>query len=234
MNVTFTMAGFRRGVHLCFPLAIGGLAFGIGFGVIALESGLGGLEAVGMSALVFAGASQMMAMGAWTDPPALLGLAILAVTINIRHVVMGAALHPWLHRLPIWKSHLALMFMTDANWAMAMAERRKGETDAAILVGSGAVMWVGWVSGTGLGAALGGVIRDPQAFGIDALVPAFFALMLPALWTGWRTLLPWGVAAAVALLVGQVAPGSWHVVAGGLAGAATGAWLEGRARGVVL
>ena len=116
------------------PLGVASVAFGLGFGVLARETGLGFAEALAMSATVFAGASQMVAMGAWTDPPAVLALTILAVTINIRHVVMGAALRPWMHSLPFLKTHATLAVMTDVNWAMGMAARRKGEADAAIIL----------------------------------------------------------------------------------------------------
>lgn len=214
---------------MAVPLGVASIAFGLGFGVLARETGLELAEALAMSATVFAGASQMVAMGAWTDPPAILALTILAVTINIRHVVMGAALRPWMQSLPFLKSHATLAVMTDVNWAMGMAGRRKGEADAAIILGSGCALWVGWVSGTALGHTLGAAMGDPKAYGIDVIVPAFFALMLSPLWPGWRKTLPWILAACVALLVQRFVPGTWYVVAGGLAGAALGGWLDGRA-----
>jgi predicted branched-subunit amino acid permease len=211
------------------PLGVASIAFGLGFGVLARETGLSFLEAVVMSGTVFAGASQMVAMEAWSDPPAILALTILVTTINIRHVVMGAALRPWMQAIPVLKSHATLAVMTDVNWAMGMAERRKGEADAGIILGGGLILWVGWVCGTALGHTLGEAMGDPRAYGIDVIVPAFFALMLSPLWPGWRNTAPWFCAAVVALLVHSFVGGTWHVVAGGLAGAALGGWLEGRA-----
>jgi len=222
-SVIFSLDGARRGAAMCIPLAIASIVFGLGFGILARDTGLDLAQALGMSALVFAGASQMVAMDVWTTPPAVLGLAVAAFAINIRHVVMGAALRPWLHALPVVKSHAALTMMTDANWALAMAERRKGEIDGAFLVGSGAVMWVGWVAGTGIGHLAGGAIGDPAAFGIDVIVPAFFALTLTSLWPGARRLHPWVAAGVAAVLAHQVLPGAWHVVVGGLVGAGVGA-----------
>jgi hypothetical protein len=134
-SAIFTLEGARRGAILCVPLAIASIVFGLGYGILARDTGLSLTQAVGMSATVFAGASQMVAMEAWTSPPAVLGLAVAAFAINIRHVVMGAALRPWLRTLPLGQSHAALTLMTDANWALAMAERRKGEADGAIIVG---------------------------------------------------------------------------------------------------
>lgn len=220
---TFTWAGFKRGMAATVPLGIASIVFGVAFGVLARETGLSFVQAVGMSASVFAGASQMVTMDVWTSPPAVIGLAVAVAAINIRHVVMSAALRPWFQSLPLSRSHLALSLMTDANWAHAMAERRKGERDAAILVGSGANMWLGWVIGTGLGHAAGGMLGEPQAFGFDVIVPAFFALMLSSLWPGVTRCLPWIVAAVVAIATHRILPGAWHVVAGGIAGAVAGA-----------
>lgn len=231
MTASFTFSGFKRGVRMSVALGVASIAFGLGFGVLARETGLGFLEAVVMSGTVFAGASQMVAMEAWTEPPAILALTILVTTINIRHVVMGAALRPWMQAIPLLKSHAALAVMTDVNWAMGMAERRKGEADAAIILGGGVVLWVGWVSGTALGHTLGQAMGDPRAYGIDVIVPAFFALMLTPLWPGWRKTAPWLCAAVIALLVHAFVGGTWHVVAGGLAGALLGGWLEGRETG---
>lgn len=223
----FTWAGFKRGMATAVPLGIASVVFGVAFGVLARETELSFSQAVGMSASVFAGASQMVTMDVWTSPPAVIGLAVAVAAINIRHVVMSAALRPWLQSLPLSRSHLALSLMTDANWAHAMAERQRGERDAAILAGSGTNMWLGWVVGTGIGHAAGGILGDPQTFGFDVIVPAFFALMLSSLWPGAVRCLPWVVAAVVAAASHQVLPGAWHVVAGGLAGAVTGALRRG-------
>jgi predicted branched-subunit amino acid permease len=222
-SAIFTLEGARRGAILCVPLAIASIVFGLGYGILARDTGLSLAQAVGMSATVFAGASQMVAMEAWTSPPAVLGLVVAAFAINIRHVVMGAALRPWLHTLPLGQSHAALTLMTDANWALAMAERRKGEADGATIVGGGAVMWIGWVAGTAIGHLAGGAIGDPAIFGIDVIVPAFFALTLSSLWPGVRRMHPWIAAGVAAVLAHQVLPGAWHVVVGGLVGAGVGA-----------
>ena len=57
-------------------------------------------------------------------------------------------------------------------------------------------------------------------------MPIFFAAMLVPLWKGWRPARPWAAAAGVALIVHALVPGYTFIVAGALAGAAAGAWLE--------
>lgn len=227
-TAAFTRAGLARGFRMATPLALSSVLFGIAFGVLAREAGLSFGEAALMSAVVFAGASQMAALDLWSAAPSILVLALATFAINVRHVVMGAALRPWFSRLPSPTAHLSFAFMTDANWAMSMAEHRKGERDAAILVGSGAALWLGWVSGGLVGHLAGAALGDPQVYGADVVVPAFFALMLTPLWPGWTRAWPWAVAAGVAVAAHMVLPGYWHVIAGGLAGSLAAAWAERR------
>src|SRR3546814_5431531 len=97
---------------------------------------------------------------------------------------------------------------------MARAVRRRGERHAAILVGSGVALWLGWVSGSVTGHLAGAVLGDPRLYGADVVVPAFFAIMLAPLWPGWAGAWPWAIAAGVAVAAHMVLPGYWHVIAG--------------------
>src|SRR3546814_7454597 len=107
---------------------------------------------------------------------------------------------------------------------MARAVRRRGERHAAILVGSGVALWLGWVSGSVTGHLAGAALGDPRLYGADVVVPAFFAIMLAPLWPGWAGAWPRAIAAGVAVAAHMVLPGYWHVIAGGLAGSLAGAW----------
>ena len=55
------------------------------------------------------------------------------------------------------------------------------------------------------------------------LLAAVFVSLLVVMWRGRGDLLPWGVAAVVALAIARLLPGtSWHIVGGALAGSAAG------------
>ena len=60
-----------------------------------------------------------------------------------------------------------------------------------------------------------------------------FLALLCGMWRGRGDLVPWIVAALVAIATARLAPGNWYIVAGGLAGSLAGAAVEtmrGRAR----
>src|SRR3546814_2626926 len=71
-----------------------------------------------MSALVFAGASQMLAMELWTSPVPVLTLAIAALVINLRYLMMTAVLKPWLEPIGPGRAYGSLFFTADENWAV--------------------------------------------------------------------------------------------------------------------
>jgi predicted branched-subunit amino acid permease len=97
--VTFTRAGLAVGVRRTLPIALGDFAFGLVFGVVARQAGLSLSESVLMSGLVFAGAAQFIAIGLWTAPLPIVSLIVTTLVVNLRHLLMGAALRPWFARL---------------------------------------------------------------------------------------------------------------------------------------
>ena len=98
--VTFTRAGALAGARRTVPLGVSAFAVGAVFGVLARQAGLGLPEALLMSALVFAGSAQFVALGLWATPLPVLAIVLTTLVVNLRHVLMGAALRSWLARLP--------------------------------------------------------------------------------------------------------------------------------------
>jgi predicted branched-subunit amino acid permease len=140
MNVTFTRAGVARGARLSVSIFPAMIPFGLVVGVVAASKGLSLLETALMSALVFAGTSQLVALELWSDPAPILGAALAAFVVNLRLAPMGAALAPWLDRLRGWKLWGTLATLVDNSFAFAIADQRAGGRDAGLLLGAGAVM----------------------------------------------------------------------------------------------
>jgi 4-azaleucine resistance transporter AzlC len=228
----WSLAGLAEGVRLAMPVMPGMAAFGVAFGTLAAQKGLSLLDAVLMSALVYAGASQFVAMEIWSDPMTLAGIAsigLVTATVNMRFILMTASLRPWLGELPAWQSYPSLFVVTDPGWLIAMRYRSEGGADAAILVGGGVVLWLIWVASTVPGYLFGTLVADPRRFGLDLVLPAFFVVMLVPMWRGPRRAIPWVVAGAVALLVATLVPGWWFIMAGAVAGSLAGGFLDERA-----
>ncbi|PWB60030.1 MAG: branched-chain amino acid ABC transporter permease [Bradyrhizobiaceae bacterium] len=227
----WSMAGLSLGARLAVPFLPGTAVFAAAFGTIAAQKGLTLAEAVLMSAVVFAGASQLVAMEVWAEPLTLATVASIAVVtaiVNMRFLLMGASLRPWFGPLPAWQVYPALLTTTDANWLVAIRYRTEGGGDAAVFLGVALTLWVFWVGSTVPGYLLGAVVSDPKRFGLDLVMPAFFAAMMIPLWRGPRRGVGWAVAGAVALAAAHLVPGWWFIVIGALAGALIGGLLDDR------
>ncbi|MDM7947926.1 MAG: AzlC family ABC transporter permease [Oceanibaculum nanhaiense] len=221
-SVPFTMGGALFGARTMIPLVLSATVFGAVYGVLARDAGLSLAETVLMSATVFAGASQLIAIQLWAAPLPVLPILIATLAVNSRMLLMGASMRPWFIHITAKQAYGSFFFLTDGNWAMAMKEYFNCYRDAAFLIGSGLALYVGWVASAAIGYGMGGMVGDPRVFGLDVLLPIFFGSLLAAMWKGRGDLLPWGVAAAVAILASQFLPGHWYILVGGFVGSLTG------------
>ena len=220
---TFTLRGALEGAKRCIPIVISGFAIGLVFGVLARQAGLSVAESVLMSVLVFSGAAQFVVLGFWAAPLPVATIALTTLVVGLRHLLMGAALSPWFSKLGRLKAYGSVFFMADENWALTMSEFSKGRRDAAFLLGGGLAMFVSWTSSTLIGRTIGGALRDPARWGLDFAFTAVFLALLVGMWRGRSDLLPWAVAAVVAVAAHQWLPGQWYILLGGLAGSLAGA-----------
>lgn len=229
---TLTWRGCLQGAQLTVPILPGMIVYALAFGTASAHRGLSFSESLGMSAIVYAGAAQMLSLELWRDawsPGALLTVAIVTATVNARFVLMGAAMQPWLRGLPPWRLAIGLFFLVDASWLIGMRYHEEGGRDLGVPFGSGLLTWFVWIAATAPGHLTSSLVSEPRKFALDLVMPVFFAIMATPLWRGaLRSGLPWLVSALVALAVYLVVPGYTFIVAGAVAGALTGAFDRGR------
>jgi 4-azaleucine resistance transporter AzlC len=227
-RITFTLAGALAGARRCIPIAISGCGIGLVFGTLAGQAGLGAHEAVLMSALVYSGAAQFVVLGLWASPLPIATIVLATLVVGLRHVLMGVALGPVFSKLPRLKAYGSAFFMADENWALTMGEFAKGHRDAAFLLGGGLLMYLEWTGFTFVGSIFGGAVEDPARWGLDFAFTAVFLALIAGMWSGKSDILPWTVAAAVAVAAHHWLPGQWYILLGGLAGSFAGVVRRGR------
>src|SRR5215468_5978462 len=148
----FTANGVWRGCVEIAPIAAFIIPFGIAFGVAASAKGVPGEISLLMSIVIFAGASQFAVLDLWYAPLPLATLALTVLAVNARHILLGAALAPWLLQVPIARRLPALLLLSDSSFAHAISARDRGERDAGILLGSGLTIWIMWIVSSAIGA----------------------------------------------------------------------------------
>jgi 4-azaleucine resistance transporter AzlC len=228
VNVTFTRYGVARGVRATLPVAVSVATYGVVFGVLARQVGVTLLEAMLMNVIVFAGAAQTAALDLWTYPLPVLSIVATVVLINLRLIMLGASMRPWMHELPGRIVYPTLHILSDESWAIAMTRYRRGEKDAGLVLGCNLAIVLAWLPAVAVGHLLGTSIGSPAAIGLDFAFTAVFAAMLFGGYRGRFDLVPWGLSGMVAWLVWWLFPGTWYVIAGGLAG-----FMAGVVRGEV-
>ena len=231
-RVVFTRDGMIRGGRDSLPLLLGMVPFGLLIGVLADAKGLSFVENLLMSVLVFAGASQLLALELWEDPAPVAAAIVAAFVVNVRMAPMGAALAPWLDRLRGWRLWGTLTTLVDHSFALAVQEQRRGGRDAGYLLGVGLGLWVAWVLTTAIGHLAGSLVRVPPGHPLFFASVAAFLSILVGLGRGPKVdLAPWVVAGLVALAAHRAGlPVPVPLLLGSFAGAALGAWIELRGR----
>ena len=186
-----------HGARLTLPLLPGVMVFAAAFGAAAAGKGLSFAETVAMSGLVYAGASQMVSLELWREAwslPSVLEVAAVTAVVNARMILMGAAIQPWLAPAPARRNAVQCFFLTDASWLLGTRYQAGGGRDHGMLLGAGVFLWIVWAGTTSAGYLAGALVRDPARYGLDVLMPIFFAAMLVSLWQGARLAIPWAVA----------------------------------------
>ncbi|WP_236024809.1 AzlC family ABC transporter permease [Arenibaculum pallidiluteum] len=219
----------RAGFIQILPLTIACVPFGLILGANAAAKGLSVIEVTLMSALVFAGSAQFVAIDLWQDPAPWAALGLTVLLVNLRHVLMGASLAGKLDRFGTLGRSIAVFFMADEIWAVAERRAIERGLTPAFYLGAAAPLYLNWLVTTTIGAAVGALVADPRALGFDFAFTAVFIGLVAGFWKG-RSSLPVVVAsAAAAIAVRHAVPGGWFVVAGALAGIGVAALRAGDA-----
>jgi predicted branched-subunit amino acid permease len=215
---------FRRGLResVVILLAVG--AFGVAFGVLAVDAGLAPWLAVGASVVIVSGAAQFALAGllAAGSVPVLVAVTGLA----LRHVPMSARLAGLLGRRPV-RTRLALAWvLVDETFGLTLHAAGRGEEDlVAYKAAADLMLYSGWVVGTALGAYLGATL-DPEALGIGVLFPLMFLGLAAPLVRSRRDWLVAGVAVAATLVATVMIPDAWQVTVAASVAAGVGMMLH--------
>ncbi|MFC6732655.1 AzlC family ABC transporter permease [Haladaptatus sp. DYSN1] len=174
-------ASFRSGVVDCLPLILGIVPFGLISGVAAIEVGLSAAHALGMSVIIFAGASQLAAIELiGQDAPALV-IVVTVLVINVRMMMYSASIAPHFQRLEErWKLLLSYV-LTDQAYALSILKFEQEDVKKRwYYLGVALPLWIVWQIATMVGIVLGASI--PSEWNLGFTVPLIFlALLVPTM-----------------------------------------------------
>ena len=169
---------FLKGVIDVSPLMIPVVPFGLIFGVLAIDVGFTPLETMGMSLIIFGGASQIVLLQLFSGGASSLVIISSVGAVNSRHLLYGAVVSEHLSDLKlIWKIIISY-FLIDQAFARSneYIKKNKDENKYFHLIGGGATCWIIWQSTTFLGIILGAAI--PEKLGLSFAIPLTFLALL--------------------------------------------------------
>jgi predicted branched-subunit amino acid permease len=173
------LTGDRRDRRKAVTVAVAVSLFGLSFGVLASENGLSVAKAAALSLFVFAGGSQLAAVGlAGAGNPA--AGVVTGLLLNSRLAAFGVLAAPYVAG-PWWKRALGSQLVVDEPVVLALEHDDRDRARATFWF-SGILLYVCWNVVTIVGAAVGDVLGDPDRIGLDGAFPAVFvALLAPRL-----------------------------------------------------
>ena len=131
-----------------------------------------------MSLTTFGGSAQFAAASVVADGGGVVAAATAAILVNARYGTIGLSVAPLL-RGGVLSRFVQGNLIIDEAWGIAHVA---GRVDRNLLIGGGLAVYVCWFAGTVIGTLGGGVVGDPNDFGLDAAFPALFlALVIPRL-----------------------------------------------------
>lgn len=174
---------FRDGFAEMLPACIGLVPFGLVCGVGAAAAGFDWLAALGLSAVVFSGAAQILAIQLYAAGAPAAIIVLTCFVLGLRFLMYSAAMAPHLKPLGVRFRRTLAYMLADQSFAVAIRRFDEGHDkhEAALhFLGSGVALWSSWQITNLAGFFAGNLI--PASWSLDFAVPlCFIALVAPLL-----------------------------------------------------
>jgi predicted branched-subunit amino acid permease len=183
MRHVFATSDFRSGFVEMLPACLGLIPFGLVCGVGAAAAGADLLGALGMSAIIFSGAAQILASQLLAAGAPVAVVVLTCAVLGLRFLMYSAAMAPVLKTLsPPWQRAVSFL-LTDQAFAASIRKfdpHGDPRSGALHFLGGGMALWSSWQIDNVIGYFAGNVI--PAAWSLEFTVPlCFIALLAPAL-----------------------------------------------------
>ncbi len=204
---------FKDALKAGFPIFIGYVPPAIAFGILSKSCGVSLLESFLFSAVVFAGASQFIALNLLMTGMGFAGIILTTLLVNFRHFLMSAYLATRIGQKAGRYILLIAFGVTDEVFSV-LSFTRKPLTRVFVLVLQLSA-YSGWVLGTVSGYIMGGFLPEilTRSMGV-ALYALLLAILLPELKTSAKAVcltIASGLLNTVLIRL-DFLPGGWNII----------------------
>ena len=170
---------FMEGMRDSIPICLGYLSVSFAFGIFAFSSGLSVLEALLISMTNVTSAGQLAGVPIIAMGGTLLELAVTQLVINLRYALMSVSLSQKLDSSVHMPNRFIISFV-NTDEIFAVATGKSGKVSKSYLYGLMLPPYLGWSTGTLLGAVAGNIFPAVviSSLGV-ALYGMFIAIVVP-------------------------------------------------------
>lgn len=214
---------FLSGIKASVPACLGVIPVGISIGLLAVQAGLNGIEAIFMSVMVMAGSSQLMAISMISQGAAMSTIVLGTFFINLRHVVMSSAVMRRMKGTTLPQRLLGAFALCDESFAIYSLS---ADGSYSFLLGTNTALYVSFVGSTIIGSVMTTLLPQivVDSFGV-AFYAAFLGLLLPSIKHNKRLVILVVITAVLNWLLQYFLPASWSVILAMILGAFIGVFL---------
>jgi 4-azaleucine resistance transporter AzlC len=230
MDTSTTISSRTQAVRAAWtqvlPVVLGYLPIGFAYGILARQSGLSTANTLIMSLLVYAGSAQLIAVGLLGAGVSPISVIITTLIVNLRHLLMSAALAPYLKH---WRKALIPLFsfeLTDETFGLhSVSFPEHGAPPGQTLL-INVIAQSAWVAGTLRGVFAGNLITDVRPFGLDYALAGMFAALLVFQVKTARIALIAALSGALSTFLLLSGASHWNVIIATLVAATCGVLIE--------
>lgn len=155
-------------------------------GIAMAKSGIGTIESIGMSFLVYAGSAQLAALPLMMGDFPVWTIWITAIIVNLRFIISSAGIQPHFKDRSFWKRSVLGYLNGDLNFAFFMSQfpsENRDPTRLPFYLGLSLTNWTIWQTGSMLGIFLAGLIPESWGLGFAGTL-ALIGIVLPMIGSG--------------------------------------------------
>ena len=169
-----------RGAIEMLPLCVSVIPWGILAGSMAIQSGLTFWQSVGMSAIVFAGAAQLVTLGLTMTGASVLTIIVSVFFITSQHFIYGLTLREFVSCLKT-KLRLPIGFLlTDELFALSETKNKRTELTPGYMIGAGLTFYLSWNVFSLMGIVMASSVPDLDKYHLDySIVATFITIVVP-------------------------------------------------------
>ena len=174
---------FWLGVKDCLPTVLGYLSIGFAAGVVEKTAGMSLAEIALLSIFLYAGSAQFIVAGMLASGSPAFAIIFTVFFVNLRHLLMSAAMSPYFRHLPAWKNILIGSQLTDEPFGVAVTKltgRKQGSY--RWMLGLNVTAYLNWLAANLAGGIFGHWIDSPEKYGLDFALPAMFIGLFMLQW----------------------------------------------------